>query len=141
MESDHVSEWLDIRGNHDTFDVIDDHQENNFFARYSIQGINNRRSYFKVTDCRKQKISKTFNKRNNFSKKVVFQNQSLGFIGLDATLVPGPKRPFNFFGALNQSDFNVVESLIDKAKEETDYHFVFGHYPTRFANSFLPFTR
>jgi hypothetical protein len=27
--------------------------------------------------------------------------RTFGFVGIDATLVPGPKRPFNFFGALD----------------------------------------
>ncbi len=27
--------------------------------------------------------------------------RTYGFVGVDATLVPGPKRPFNFFGALD----------------------------------------
>jgi hypothetical protein len=31
------TKWLDIRGNHDTFDVVDDESGNNFFRQYSVQ--------------------------------------------------------------------------------------------------------
>lgn len=106
---DKPSQWLDIRGNHDTFDVTDDESKNNFFAKYSVQGPLNKRSYL---------------------SKMNFHNRSYGFVGVDATLVPGPKRPFNFFGALDQQNYDHVQQLVEQVRKETDHHFVFGHYPT-----------
>ena len=102
-------QWLDIRGNHDTFDVIGESAENNFFKTYSIMGSKHQRSY---------------------SAKVEFANRTFGFVGIDATLVPGPKRPFNFFGALHDQQFDEAKHLIEDIKRETDSHVVFGHYPT-----------
>ena len=57
--------------------------------------------------------------------------RTFGFVGVDATLVPGPKRPFNFFGALDHNQFEHVKYLIENVNKETDHYIVFGHYPTR----------
>ena len=58
--------------------------------------------------------------------------RTYGFVGLDATLVPGPKRPFNFIGALDNDQYETFRDLVAQTKEETDHLFVFGHYPTRY---------
>ena len=42
--------WLDIRGNHDTFNVKSDEADNNFFRRFGVQGPSRRRSYTKTVN-------------------------------------------------------------------------------------------
>jgi len=88
--------WLDIRGNHDTFDVINEDANNNFFKTHSAMGTKHRRSY---------------------SAKIEFANQTFGFVGIDATLVPGPKRPFNFFGALHDEQYEEAKHLVSVFRE------------------------
>lgn len=44
---------------------------------------------------------------------------------------PGPKRPFNFIGILDQDEINRIQQLINLSKENNTAHaIVFGHYPT-----------
>ena len=53
------------------------------------------------------------------------------FIGVDACLEPGPKRPFNFLGLLTSNETNKIIDLAEMSKElKTNYTIWFGHYPT-----------
>ncbi|KAJ9593699.1 hypothetical protein L9F63_014747 [Diploptera punctata] len=53
------------------------------------------------------------------------------FIGVDACLEPGPRRPFNFVGVLSRSEMEHVKRLSDDAKRKgTNFTIWFGHYPT-----------
>jgi len=103
--------WLDIRGNHDNFDIPSLQAGNNFFKELSSQGREgNLGSYLKIV------------RRNGLS---------LAFLALDATLKPvGPRRPFNFVGALDQQDLSLLRGLALTAKKEADATIWFGHYPT-----------
>ncbi|XP_023024648.2 transmembrane protein 62 isoform X1 [Leptinotarsa decemlineata] len=102
--------WLDIRGNHDNFNVADFKSKQNFFTNYSIQGKKNPRSY------RYQ-----MRKRNNLYT----------FIGIDACLEPGPRRPFNFVGILDDLEVNELNSLIQQTENSpNNYTVFFGHFPT-----------
>ena len=103
--------WLDIRGNHDNFDVSAPGDQNNYFKEFSSQGQEgNLGSYLKIM-------------RHNGVR--------LAFLALDATLKPaGPRRPFNFVGALNQHDLGLLKGLARKAKDVADGTVWFGHYPT-----------
>ena len=65
--------WLDIRGNHDTFNT--NSHENDFFSRYGIRNTKSDRMYTEIVEA---------------------NNISVGFVGMDASLAPGPKRPFNW---------------------------------------------
>ncbi|KAK7084075.1 Transmembrane protein 62, partial [Halocaridina rubra] len=67
--------WLDIRGNHDNFNVPSLSSEENFYQKYSIQGQHSKRSYM-------------------YTRR--YGSDSVSFIGVDASLLPGPRRPFNF---------------------------------------------
>ncbi|CAG2064344.1 unnamed protein product, partial [Timema podura] len=73
--------WLDIRGNHDNFNVLNLESKENYYRNYSIQGVSHPRSYL-------HQISKGGDKYS--------------FIGVDACLEPGPRRPFNFVGMLTK---------------------------------------
>ncbi|XP_054263073.1 transmembrane protein 62-like [Macrosteles quadrilineatus] len=103
--------WLDVRGNHDNFNVPGPSSKENYFRNYSIQGRQNPRSYL-------------YTVRNP-------NGRVISFIALDACLEPGPKRPFNFFGLLNQREREHVSGLMAEAASLNSSHSVwFGHYPT-----------
>lgn len=53
------------------------------------------------------------------------------FIAIDACLKPGPRRPFNFVGVLDEREIKSINELINKSHESNaDYVLWFGHYPT-----------
>ena len=70
-------------------------------------------------------------KIGSYYSKLEVENATYGFIALDASLVPGPKKPFNYFGSLNSGKMEALAHLVTKAEIETDHFFVFGHYPLR----------
>ncbi|CAG2116222.1 unnamed protein product [Medioppia subpectinata] len=102
--------WLDIKGNHDNFNVYDWSHRNNFFKKYSIRGPNNTRSY---------------------KHSVRHDTETYSFIGVDACLDPSPKRPFNFIGLLRDKDIERIKQMkADAQLERSNYTIWFGHYPT-----------
>lgn len=46
------------------------------------------------------------------------------FIGVDACLDPGPRRPFNFVGLLSEEEINHVSKLVDKAVRSGTNHII-----------------
>ena len=51
-------------------------------------------------------------------------------VALDATQIPGSKRPFNFFGTLNDEEqIDQFRKLMSDAQMNTQYQIVVGHYP------------
>ena len=57
---------------------------------------------------------------------------AFAFVGIDATLTPSPKRPFNFFGALSDHDMDEIHLMLeDSSKPENSKGglITFGHYP------------
>ena len=100
--------WLDIKGNHDNFNVFGWDHPNNYFKKYSIRGPHNQRSY---------------------KFRVSHETETYSFIGVDACLDPSPKRPFNFVGLLHQKDIDHLRSLRD-SELDSNYTIWFGHYPT-----------
>lgn len=58
-------------------------------------------------------------------------SETYSFIAIDACLKPGPKRPFNFVGVLNEQELKKIQELVNISKENNaDYIVWFGHYPT-----------
>lgn len=105
-----LTKWLDIRGNHDTFNVDSFSGRADFYKNFSVQGTAHERSY---------------------SHQVEVNGNRYTFLGVDASLEPGPKRPFNFIGDLPQSEINHLRQLLIRSKEfNSDYLIWFGHYPT-----------
>lgn len=102
--------WLDIRGNHDNFNIPDAKSSLNYYRQYSQQGKKNPRSYL-------YQLSKG--------------NVLYSFLAVDACLEPGPRRPFNFVGMLNVKEGNHLNSLIQQVESSGSNHTIwFGHYPT-----------
>jgi len=105
-----TTSWLDIRGNHDSFNIPSSSSQSNMFKDFSVQGPKgNLRSYIKT---------------------ITHNGVKVAFIGVDATPEPGPKRPFNFIGVLNKTSLSTLSSLASLAAQQTDHTIWFGHYPT-----------
>ena len=60
-----------------------------------------------------------------------FLNFLAFFHRIDATLSPGPKRPFNFFGSLTGYQLSEVGALLTSSQQPTAAAglVTFGHYP------------
>lgn len=58
-------------------------------------------------------------------------NVTYSFVAIDACLDPGPKRPFNFVGILDEQEVSHINKMIEKLKTTgSDYTIWFGHFPT-----------
>ncbi|XP_060030476.1 transmembrane protein 62 isoform X2 [Erinaceus europaeus] len=100
------TKWLDIKGNHDTFNVPSLDSVENYYRKYSALRRDGSFHYVHSTP---------------------FGNYS--FICVDATLNPGPKRPFNFFGILDEKQMNKL-ILLDKESSRSNHSIWFGHFTT-----------
>uniref|UniRef100_A0AAY4BBD1 Transmembrane protein 62 n=1 Tax=Denticeps clupeoides TaxID=299321 RepID=A0AAY4BBD1_9TELE len=100
------TKWIDIRGNHDAFNIISLESVNNYFRKYSAT-----------------QAAGSF----HYVHRTPFGNYS--FICADATLTPGPKRPYNFFGILSQSEMNKLETFRSESLSSNQSVW-FGHYTT-----------
>ncbi|XP_071961990.1 transmembrane protein 62-like isoform X2 [Antedon mediterranea] len=101
--------WVDVRGNHDLFHVLSKNDDSSYFRKYSISGQKGDVSSFVV------------------EKKFSFGTYS--FVAVDALLDPGPGRPFNFFGAIEEPELKKIEDLSQTTLKSNQTVF-FGHYPT-----------
>ncbi|XP_029050433.2 transmembrane protein 62-like [Osmia bicornis bicornis] len=102
--------WLDVRGNHDNFNVVSLESRENYYYNYSIQGKKHPRSYMYTIN---------------------IGTELYTFIAIDACLKPGPRRPFNFVGVLDEREIRSIHELMNKSQESNaDYIMWFGHYPT-----------
>lgn len=94
----------------DNFNMISLDSKHNYYSNYSIQGKKHPRSYM---------------------YNVNVGSETYSFIAVDACLKPGPKRPFNFIGVLDQHEIDKIKQLIKQSQEsKADHAIVFGHYPT-----------
>lgn len=102
--------WLDIRGNHDNFNVYRPKDPNTLFRKYSIQGKDYARNYMHIH----QKDGKNYS-----------------FIAVDEVQTPGLKIPFNFIGLVDQQDVTELKEFKKKSKlSNSQYNIWFAHYPT-----------
>uniref|UniRef100_A0A673KJ14 Transmembrane protein 62-like n=1 Tax=Sinocyclocheilus rhinocerous TaxID=307959 RepID=A0A673KJ14_9TELE len=100
------TKWIDIRGNHDAFNIISLESLNNYYRKYSAN----------------QKVGSF-----HYIHRTPFGNYS--FICADATLTPGPKRPYNFFGIINQTQMDMLATFSEESLN-SNKSIWFGHYTT-----------
>ncbi|XP_067413991.1 transmembrane protein 62 isoform X3 [Emydura macquarii macquarii] len=100
------TKWIDVKGNHDSFNIPHLESIQNYYRKYSAWHKDGSFHYVHSTP---------------------FGNYS--FICMDATLSPGPKRPYNFFGILNTSQMEELSSLATESRHSNQTIW-FGHYPT-----------
>ncbi|XP_050347004.1 transmembrane protein 62-like [Nymphalis io] len=101
--------WLDIRGNHDNFNIRTINSQENYFRNYSIQGMSHSKSYVHIVE---------------------HNGVNIAFLGMDACPDPGLRRPFNFIGILDVQEQQSLEKLKIEADQKADHIVWFGHYPT-----------
>lgn len=99
--------WLDLRGNHDNFNVQYLYHPSDLFRNFSAQGRSYRRSYL---------------------HQEVDSNVKYNFLALDASIEPGSKRPYNFIGMLDKIELERVQKMLTDSKG--NFTIWFGHYPT-----------
>uniref|UniRef100_A0A8B9P0P8 Transmembrane protein 62 n=1 Tax=Apteryx owenii TaxID=8824 RepID=A0A8B9P0P8_APTOW len=100
------TKWIDIKGNHDSFNIPHLDSIQNYYRKYSAWRKDGSFHYIHTT---------------SFGK--------YSFICMDATLSPGPKRPYNFFGILNTNQMKEL-SLMATEGLHSNHTVWFGHYPT-----------
>lgn len=102
--------WLDVRGNHDNFNVPSAQHSNNLYREYSVLGETGDSSFL-------------------YEIQMPFGTYS--FIHVDALLKIGIRRPINFFGILDEMDLYHLKLLTERAQHTPSNHTIyFGHYPT-----------
>ena len=99
--------WLDIRGNHDNFNVKHLHSSTDLFRNFSAQGKYHKRSYL---------------------HQEIVDGLKYNFVGLDASVEPGTKRPYNFIGMIPSDEMQRVETLLKDSP--ANFTVWFAHYPT-----------
>ena len=105
------TKWLDIRGNHDNFNVYRPADPNTLYRKYSIQGKEWARNYMYNLTARDGMI--------------------YNFIGVDEVQTPGLKIPFNFIGVVKADDVTQLKKFKEEAKKMNgQYSIWFAHYPT-----------
>lgn len=110
-KAENKTSWLDIRGNHDNFNVYNPSDINTLYRQYSIMGKTNERNYLKLI---KDK-----------------EGRNYSFIGVDEVQSPGLKIPFNFLGIVADEDLNQLKNFKKVAEESNSlYSIWFAHYPT-----------
>ncbi|XP_062503403.1 transmembrane protein 62-like [Corticium candelabrum] len=104
------TKWIDMRGNHDAFDILTWSQENNYYREFSAG---------RATGKKLQRVSSYVHRKE-------FGNYH--FIVVDLCPHPGPKRPFNFFGILDEAATAELSSTA-RSMGLANATFVAGHYP------------
>uniref|UniRef100_A0A8C5QY16 Transmembrane protein 62 n=1 Tax=Leptobrachium leishanense TaxID=445787 RepID=A0A8C5QY16_9ANUR len=100
------TKWIDIRGNHDSFNIAELTSVKNYYRTYSAW----------------QNVGSF-----HYVHRAPFGNYS--FICVDATLTPGPKRPYNFFGIIDTTQMHEL-SMLATESFQSNQSVWFGHYPT-----------
>ncbi|XP_034827152.1 transmembrane protein 62-like [Maniola hyperantus] len=101
--------WLDIRGNHDNFNIPTLNSQENYFRNFSVQGGTHSKSYVHIVE---------------------YNGLRVAFLGIDACPEPGLRRPFNFIGILDTQEQQNIQRLRYEADSKADHIVWFGHYPT-----------
>ena len=109
--------YLDIRGNHDSFDIMSLDDPENYYLVHS--GL--------ITP-----------QRSSYLKSVTKGNTTISFLAVDATMNPGPKKLFNFLGHLPEDKLVELASLRRQAMEASEAVVYFGHFPSSCIVSEIP---
>lgn len=102
--------WLDIRGNHDNFNVYRPEDPSTLYRQYSVQGKSH---------------------SHNYIETIEKDGKNYSFIGVDEVQTPGLKIPFNFLGIVKDEDLSELAEFKKLSKERnSQYNIWFAHYPT-----------
>lgn len=102
--------WLDIRGNHDNFNVYRPKDPSTLYRQYSVMGKHHERNYMKIIEKGDKRYS---------------------FIAVDEVQTPGLKIPFNFIGIVKDEDLTELKHFKEQSlTNHSEYSVWFAHYPT-----------
>ncbi|XP_057374935.1 transmembrane protein 62-like isoform X2 [Daphnia carinata] len=106
-----VPHWLDLRGNHDNFNINGYNSSNNYYPKFGSQRFHTSGSYMTTIE---------INDKTKYA-----------FIAVDATLDIGSKRLLNFVGQLDDTRLLKLQEL-DQAASKLNVNATiwFGHYPS-----------
>lgn len=101
--------WLDIRGNHDSLNVMGRNSSKNYYATHSVMGqLGHMGSYLVTREVR---------------------GQTLNFVAVDATWDVGMNYPFNFNGYIDTQQITTLDNITANLQQDS-VTIMFGHYPT-----------
>lgn len=109
----HYIQWIDLRGNHDSFDVPWRHHEQDMFRKYAVS----KHTHSSV-----------------FLWTYVVPYGRYSFVGIDASPSPGLRRPYNFFGILHEDDLSQVEDVMTQTLGD-NLTLILTHYPSSVINT------
>lgn len=101
------TKWLDIRGNHDNFNVQFLGDSSDLFMNFSAQGKFHRKSYL---------------------HQEIDDDVKYNFVAIDASIEPGTKRPYNFIGIVTKDELDRIDKMLTNSPG--DFIIWFAHYPT-----------
>lgn len=102
--------WLDVRGNHDNFNVFRPSDSKSFYRIYSVRGKDHERNYHYILE----KGGKNYS-----------------FFGVDEVQTPGLKIPFNFLGLVDHMDLDELAKFKEYSQaNQSQYNVWFAHYPS-----------
>ena len=105
-----------MQGNHDAFDLLGDDTER-LFQTYSSRGRQHSR-FGERNDSHSNEINIIIHfaiARRSYLEAVDMGTKRLGLVAIDATPVPGLKRPFNFLGSLAEKELSKIKQLLGEA--------------------------
>ena len=110
-ESNWPAQWLDLRGNHDTF---------------NLDGYNSSQNYYRLLGGHRARDPGPYLVTVQSS-----QDTKYAFVAVDAVLAHGPKRVLNFIGQVNEDQVSKLEDFKKRIEHEhINGSIWFGHYPT-----------
>jgi hypothetical protein len=101
------TKWLDLRGNHDNFNVQYLGDSSDLYMNFSAQGKFHKKSYL---------------------HQEIHDNIKYNFLAIDASIEPGTKRPYNFIGIVNKDELDRIDKMLNDSP--SDFIIWFAHYPT-----------
>lgn len=99
--------WLDVRGNHDTFGVSKLGAEEDLFIKYGRMGV-----------------------EEGLKRVYVKHLEGVRIVAVQAAQVPGPNRPYNFFGVVSKLVFDEVERVLRDGCLDERPTILFSHFPS-----------
>lgn len=92
---------------------------------FNVPGVMSHRSYFHQFSVQGKKHARSY----MLTVQDHDGTERYSFIAVDACLEPGPRRPFNFIGNIDEEQYELLSSF-ERASHGSNGTIFFGHYPT-----------
>jgi hypothetical protein len=104
--------WIDIRGNHDNYDVPHIRSELNYYVNYSVSSM------------RSNPYARVWTHTHRTPKNSIYS-----FVAMDAAPPLGLSAPMNFYGMLTSEVIDGLKHDLPLAMKTSNHTFLMGHYP------------